>query len=950
MAIVNYYMPYTLFFHEQAEADFARSVAGGSYFKMAPRDAAVMFGIPYPYPSGDIASIPRGILFYAPFTPGVHIFYPNDSGISVNDAVLSTLVPGQASNTGAVGPDGNFTWSGTIICYNGVVAASYANIPRRRFTVGFEAQGSQEPGGSTLGTKAISRDAARVNNGFGLAIRKPASAINQQVAINTVVTPTQPYDSWDRFYFRLRDALPLNDTYIFFAAGGSTPTQMQARVRADAVGTLSLINYNGTTNTVVGSSQVLDLEKWYKIDIITDWNFLPTGGTGRLRMFVNGVLKADAFVSTGMGANNPVTGHVYSRLGVGTEGNIGAFNGINCDFDDWTNAEVPAIAGIESLTSWDWQIGTHIREHYVIADGAGRTGWGTLPAMVGNQQRNANTTFVTASNAFTTTTGLALLDLLTDITEIQENFGVSIGVGSVIVTTNVIDPDVAGTGSLGYSAVGVQTLTGIVDTSTGTKLAQYSPTGRQIPGSVVPFDVQYQKANTANQVQALSLYPYAEYIGVFEACDDSTGQTPIIPKFTHNSPYFNTVFGQVPLAGPSAVFMYGNTYVGNGTQQEIVLPCPVHFVWIRATGGVGVTPVNWFSWMWGGHRHAQEGSNDFEPIRICYDPVAQVFKMTIAASGTTFLNNSGTTYQIIAFSDVGGRYMLNDAVAAQAAAITYQRPIIDTLFNPDAGFFGYENATTTTTNNIWYKGSGNTANDANQLTAGGTQAGIGGFTIGQVTIDTALNNKSTVCKGYSAWRLNDGSGQVAWQRTNYTGNGAGGNRDINLPLTSGRWPLWALVCPHNAVAWYRDPTHAGSNSSQYGASTDGGSTAIVGGGIDKITVGTTLNANGVVYDVFVIMGNPSGWLNGLYWPYNYYGGGTEFITPPNPPPGVAVFGEGGLILGGSTAFTVLKDVSGIYRIVPGQKHDEVYDRNVSPVTIINLQIPNPFFKTGFIGG
>lgn len=40
--------------------------------------------------------------------------------------------------------------------------------------------------------------------------------------------------------------------------------------------------------------------------------------------------------------------------------------------------------------------------------------------------------------------------------------------------------------------------------------------------------------------------------------------------------------------------------------------------------------------------------------------------------------------------------------------------------------------------------------------------------------------------------------------------------------------------------------------------------------------------------------------------------------------------------------------TGIYRFVPGKTNDTLYDQDYDPVTTVDVKIPNPFFKTGFL--
>lgn len=76
--------------------------------------------------------------------------------------------------------------------------------------------------------------------------------------------------------------------------------------------------------------------------------------------------------------------------------------------------------------------------------------------------------------------------------------------------------------------------------------------------------------------------------------------------------------------------------------------------------------------------------------------------------------------------------------------------------------------------------------------------------------------------------------------------------------------------------------------------------------------------------------------------------GTEsIITPPVYPDFVM---SGGIDLGGGATIQALTDASGIYTLIPGQYHDELYQRVGTTASTINVVIPTPFFKTGFIKG
>lgn len=69
-----------------------------------------------------------------------------------------------------------------------------------------------------------------------------------------------------------------------------------------------------------------------------------------------------------------------------------------------------------------------------------------------------------------------------------------------------------------------------------------------------------------------------------------------------------------------------------------------------------------------------------------------------------------------------------------------------------------------------------------------------------------------------------------------------------------------------------------------------------------------------------------------------------------PPTNPTIYPLGGLAFGGSATIQALTDASGIYTLVEGQYHDELYQRvGTTGSTTVSVQIPMPFFKTGYIG-
>ncbi len=171
---------------------------------------------------------------------------------------------------------------------------------------------------------------------------------------------------------------------------------------------------------------------------------------------------------------------------------------------------------------------------------------------------------------------------------------------------------------------------------------------------------------------------------------------------------------------------------------------------------------------------------------------------------------------------------------------------------------------------------------------------------------------------------------------------------MNLPLSTGRFPLFAIVIPHNNVAWFRDPSHAGVNSSNLNTLANG-TTSIMGGAIDQLFVGITLNALGIVYDVFCIMGDSAGWNNGTFNLPNCISKGTWPIPTFAPSTEPTIVGDGGMEFDSDTTpISMFKSISGIYSLVLNKHTDTFYTG--AGATTIEEKIPDPLFKTGYIGG
>jgi hypothetical protein len=91
--------------------------------------------------------------------------------------------------------------------------------------------------------------------------------------------------------------------------------------------------------------------------------------------------------------------------------------------------------------------------------------------------------------------------------------------------------------------------------------------------------------------------------------------------------------------------------------------------------------------------------------------------------------------------------------------------------------------------------------------------------------------------------------------------------------------------------------------------------------------------------------NEEGYLNvGELWGIE----GTYGSYPP--PPNPTVYMGGGLDFGSAPIIQILSDASGIYTLTAGLHRDELWQRSGTTATVVSFEIPQPFFKTGYIGG
>jgi len=646
----------------------------------------------------------------------------------------------------------------------------------------------------------------------------------------------------------------------------------------------------------MATSPILALLTWYKLDIFYHYG----AGTGTFQMYINGALVIDlsGIASAGFGSAQN-----YLSTALGAPAATGAL-GLEIDMDDWVNSEIPA-----ALTGMDFMMGSRIMRirPIAIATGVGWTGDFRSPigdpvlstaalisTAVPSSLLRLNTDWhdsqLAAVPAATTPTGsaplfqngcaAAVLGWFCQGAGGTHNFRIRNGAGTIIAT--------------GAVAVGVQAFYN----------ALYRPTGMVTPDILGDVTMEWETSASAGTNQVYMAHIQAEDLGIFGPEDinplvSPPPPDPVASTGIHNSPYPRSPWALVGGMPQSNVFVAYGVYVGvglasTGPGADLNLPYPPCWIYVRPVAPAGATGIRWWSSTFTSHLGLQPGiSADLMPQALqdsAFDDAIGNSLMRRAGSNSQ-TNTNTSTYQYVAFCDPGQRFCTNGAFATPTAVASAVQALRLSGFTPEAGFFNVEQIGTLATVDFYYKGIGHTGAFATLLNTSAEVNNVVTFGTGQLTTETPLHKSGSLSRpqtAYSLWRTNDGvsagpSQGVAVAIATYTGDGTA-SRVITLAL-GGHFPCYAQVVPHNATAAYvRDPSHTGLNSAQMNNMTSTSTTAITAGGINSITVGITLNANGIVYDVFVIPScSQTGWDNngGDYCPLNY-GGYVDDAAPPEP--------------------------------------------------------------------
>jgi len=763
---------------------------------------------------------------------------------------------------------GNFVYGGPQTDETGVPGETAGVIAQRRWIDGAELSGQGE-GGTGTGENLSSRGASRHLQGFGYGF-KSSTLQRAHMPIESGLAATSR--QWERLYIRTR-RFPAAASTIWRCRTSTSnncgvvvqlmPNGTLAIHSSDLVNTLTLI---GTTTTP------LTMDVWKKLDIIYSTGLAAGGAT--FGIYVDGVIQttiAPASLSGGLSNN-----YTLASVEIGNP----AANTAVYDIDDWIGAGWPDhFLNPTHAPGIDWLNGSYVALVQPNGFAASHESANWVGDWALARQR---TNFTASAVSLTTSTASARLAMTTDAKQTVDREQNALGIAALTVARFGSRAGSAD-GQIGYTLPGaVEVLSNITESSSVTwEQGWYHPSGLVDP--ITPLEgleLSYVRGAAATAVVVRGLFAVVEIIGAFgpeDVTPHGTDPTPTLPPAMagiHNAPYPRTPWARLGQASQGLVSIIGGTYVGNNTATVLNFRAPIHYLVVRNTSSHAG-----FEWC-----SSAIGPHDGGDSRVLADlmPVCEIDYTFVAGPGVTDQqqqtrvrlpgtniksNANGITYQYIAFSDAAMRFMLAGALTTHVGADAFVTALFNEAFTPEVGFFFKESPAATAAGNEFYKGIGHSADAISPLSATETASAIA-FGTGTVTYKSGFTATNLPQATFALWRRHDGNNDpgepgVLWLLS-YIGDGSA-SRTLSFAPTSGLRPLYAVVVPHNAASVRRDPTHTGTTSTTFPA-TSNASTGITAGGIDSISVGSALNASGITYDVFVFPGSTTAGNNG--WSIN----------------------------------------------------------------------------------
>lgn len=725
-------------------------------------------------------------------------------------------------------------------------------VATRRWIDGFETPDLSAGGGEGgAGTSTAARTASRHIDGYGLAIRNSTSVRTHRCDDHTAgLTPTT---SWERFY--LRGRVWPDGQKVLWRSRTQQSSNVGLLLMVTPSGQLGLFQSDSASGfTLLGTAQALDLHTWYRVDILFKF-----GPGAAVYLSVNGTRKLTV---TGLGAEiaiNPRT-HASSEMGSSVAANEAI------DVDDWICADWPFSAPTMVTPGLDWQNGSKVAWVSPTGYGAGNVWTGDHAVL--RQRPLVSTAQMTAR---TNAVSGAVLEVDTDAALSADAVPNSIGAVALVVGLYSLRGS-ALSGTLGYTLPGgAPVMTAITQGAAAAwNTVLYHPIGLTEPFLLGGLQLRHAKAADVGASSVYVLQAAAEVLGAYGLEDVYPGDT-IIHTFVSNTGIHNAPYPRSPwatsLTPPLSPYeVVAGSYVGDAAGITLTFRSPVTFFWCRRVTTLG-EGIRW----WTSMNAAQRGVFDtpqpdgmitaevdptFVPVQA-EDAQEQQYRLRITGAHLQ-ANNPGDTYTYLAICDPGMRFLVAGALGQHKGATDRTHALQHPTFLPDCGFFAHQVSNGSfSTVGIFYKGPGHAAATLSPM--GSTElANAMSWVAGTLTSKSAFHNVSAQQIPFCLMRKDDLSGDPGvvkvLQLASYTGDGSA-SRSVSLAPATGLRPLFAIVQPHNASAIMRDSSHTGTTSMVLNAVAANASTGITGGGPDQLSVGSVLNANGIVYDVFVIPGS-----------------------------------------------------------------------------------------------
>lgn len=834
---------------------------GAGYIFMAPDRATSIYSAPIRMVGEAVGNAPH--LVSAWFTAAALAVCPTDEDSFERRG--DELFGGQPKSLKKIHWVGYFVYKANQAEIDDVPPVGGSAIMQRRWIDGFELPAAGEGGGmSDLGTH-VSRDASRHHDGYGLAMRGEGTSQKTHTVNENDVALT-PIESWERFYIRIRQ-LPTAAT-AFWRCESTASSGQGMELQISPSGQIGLYNVTAAlARVLLVSTPALVVDRWYRIDCLFQF-----GLAAFFRLYLNRV-ESVVVTSFPAGVGMAAVGtHVRSGMGVGL-----GDNALGLDVDDWICAALPV-----TLDGLDWLNGSRIVRidangfgpgHNAAAWAASGAQWQSL-----EQRPSEDVDNDALSVQFRTTTSGATLEVTTDAVRKVNEEPQAVGGGFICFTVGLASARVgAADGQLGYSLNGAAfTMATIAQQlSIAWDAVMFRPAGLVAPVPFTSLLLRYVKGATVDQSDVNAMGACAEILGQWGPEDPGTEPTVGTPAAVgaltgiHNAPYWQSIWSRLGVPPISPVIIVGGTYVGNGTVVELPFRGPVNFFWTRRVTAAVAAGNHWWSSKVVSQQAFTQAGKPSGVVRADRTPgfvpgVGDATDEYIVRiiGGEAGTNEAGITYQYVAVIDPGMRFMINGALRYHKGTGDQSTTLWKPAFQAHAAFFQRLDIASATVA-YYFKGPGHAAQGVSIIN-GSEVASALQMNAGSLLSRSAFHaNVAEV--NFNLWRRDDGSSDPGrtrvMQTVSYVGDGLG-SRTIGLTPASERRPMFAIIQASNAAAFQRDPSHTGTTSTQLNPQTANAATGIIAGGIDQITVGSALNANGITYTVFNIPGDSVAGNNG----------------------------------------------------------------------------------------